>query len=326
MSGARGASNGTGVRVQPAGEGDLGSTGAACHHPGGSGAVWTGRWPDRRTTMTRNGHGARRSTGRRLGSCSRSPDPDQTDTPADWSGGPWRAPASSHSAWVSRSSSSATPLVGRLVPDGQAGSSPGHVGAARLGTRADGRRRPARGRHEPPGPHRRVRSRRRSGGPTPVMRAMGALPDDILVAAGVVPVEGRPIPELVIGPFGVAVVHELGRRDRLRHVGTIVGDANPRWLGPDGASARSCRARRRACPALADARRPRLRGPRLRCPGHARRDDPALTALRGHQRRSDPGVARGAPTPAQLQRRAPEPPVWRGSARPKPPRQPRRGW
>ena len=31
---------------------------------------------------------------------------------------------------------------------------------------------------------------------------------------------GRPIPELVIGPFGVAVIHELGRREAIRQVGT----------------------------------------------------------------------------------------------------------
>jgi len=49
------------------------------------------------------------------------------------------------------------------------------------------------------------------------MRALGALPDDIVVAAGVVPRDGRPIPELVIGPFGVAIVRELEDRDTLRH-------------------------------------------------------------------------------------------------------------
>jgi hypothetical protein len=61
----------------------------------------------------------------------------------------------------------------------------------------------------------RLRAARRS----PVMRAMARLPEDILVAAGVVPHDGRPIPELVIGPFGVAIVHELESRDRLRRVG-----------------------------------------------------------------------------------------------------------
>jgi hypothetical protein len=59
--------------------------------------------------------------------------------------------------------------------------------------------------------------RRRAAGRSPVMRALGALPDDIVVAAGVVPRDGRPIPELVIGPFGVAIVRELEDRDTLRH-------------------------------------------------------------------------------------------------------------
>jgi hypothetical protein len=35
----------------------------------------------------------------------------------------------------------------------------------------------------------------------------------------VVPVDGRPIPELVIGPFGVAVVHPMPPSERVRRVG-----------------------------------------------------------------------------------------------------------
>ena len=62
-----------------------------------------------------------------------------------------------------------------------------------------------------------VRERRASR--SVVTRAMGSLSDEIVVAAGVVPRDGRPIPELVIGPFGVAIVHELEGRDRLRQVG-----------------------------------------------------------------------------------------------------------
>ena len=62
----------------------------------------------------------------------------------------------------------------------------------------------------------RVRRRRRS----PVVAALGSLPADVTVATDVVPADGRPIPELVIGPFGVAVIHELGRREVIRQVGT----------------------------------------------------------------------------------------------------------
>ena len=62
-----------------------------------------------------------------------------------------------------------------------------------------------------------VRERRASR--SAVTRAMGVLSDEIVVAAGIVPPDGRPIPELVVGPFGVAIVHELEGRDRLRQVG-----------------------------------------------------------------------------------------------------------
>ena len=63
--------------------------------------------------------------------------------------------------------------------------------------------------------HARTRSRRTS----PVVRALAASPD-VVVATGVVPQDGRPIPELAIGPFGVAVVHEMGSHDVIRQVGT----------------------------------------------------------------------------------------------------------
>ncbi len=44
MSVASWVSNGTGVRVQPPGQGDLGSTGAACHHDWPVRWVWEGDW------------------------------------------------------------------------------------------------------------------------------------------------------------------------------------------------------------------------------------------------------------------------------------------
>jgi len=62
--------------------------------------------------------------------------------------------------------------------------------------------------------------RRRYGGRSPVMRVMGVLPDEMLVSPPVVPHDGRPIPELVIGPFGVAIVQDLQGRDRLRDTGS----------------------------------------------------------------------------------------------------------
>ncbi len=61
--------------------------------------------------------------------------------------------------------------------------------------------------------------RTRAIGRTPVVRMLSSLPADVMVATDVMPNSGRPIPELVVGPFGVAVVHELGPRDAIRRVG-----------------------------------------------------------------------------------------------------------
>ena len=84
MSAASGASNGTGVRVQPAVQGDLGGTGAACHHrSGGSGGVWIGRMGPPPDDDDPEWSWRQAVADRRLASCSRSPDPDPTDTPAD---------------------------------------------------------------------------------------------------------------------------------------------------------------------------------------------------------------------------------------------------
>lgn len=62
----------------------------------------------------------------------------------------------------------------------------------------------------------RPRPRRRS----PVVAALGSLPPDVVVATDVMPSPGRPIPEIVVGPFGVAVIHELGQRTAIRQIGT----------------------------------------------------------------------------------------------------------
>jgi hypothetical protein len=67
----------------------------------------------------------------------------------------------------------------------------------------------------------RVVSRVRRAGArvTPVLRVLRDLPDDVVVAIGVVPDHGRPIPELVVGSFGVAVVHEMPAREDIRRSG-----------------------------------------------------------------------------------------------------------
>lgn len=51
----------------------------------------------------------------------------------------------------------------------------------------------------------------------PATRALGSTSGETAVASGVIPAEGRPIPELVIGPFGVAVIHALPSSRQVRH-------------------------------------------------------------------------------------------------------------
>lgn len=54
----------------------------------------------------------------------------------------------------------------------------------------------------------------------PGARALASMADDVAVVADVVPSEGRPIPELVIGPFGAAVLHAIPAGRQVRQVGT----------------------------------------------------------------------------------------------------------
>ena len=54
----------------------------------------------------------------------------------------------------------------------------------------------------------------------PAARALASMTDEVAVVAGVVPSEGRPIPELAIGPFGAAVLHALPAGHQYRQVGT----------------------------------------------------------------------------------------------------------
>jgi len=65
-------------------------------------------------------------------------------------------------------------------------------------------------------------ARLRAGDPSmgPGATALTSMADEVAVVSGVVPSEGRSIPELAIGPFGVAVLHALPSRRRYRQVGT----------------------------------------------------------------------------------------------------------
>ena len=102
----------------------------------------------------------------------------------------------------------ATPLVSRLMPDAPPG---GRQVALGLGIWSFSLI--AGGALLVAGTHRlaiiltTLRTPRRLCGPA--VRAVAHMSDEVVVAGGVVPNAGPPIPELLIGPFGVAVVHEL---------------------------------------------------------------------------------------------------------------------
>ena len=54
----------------------------------------------------------------------------------------------------------------------------------------------------------------------PGARALASMADDVVVLAGVVPGEGRAIPELAIGAFGAAVLHAIPAGHQYRQVGS----------------------------------------------------------------------------------------------------------
>jgi hypothetical protein len=58
--------------------------------------------------------------------------------------------------------------------------------------------------------------RHRHGNGGPAARALAERPDGVVVLGGFVPGDGRPIPEIAIGAFGVAVIHELPGSGRVR--------------------------------------------------------------------------------------------------------------
>lgn len=111
-----------------------------------------------------------------------------------------------------------TPLVSRLVPTRAAGS--GQIGIAML---VWALALIAGGAMSVAGTNRLAYAiasvRTRPPGNSPLMRVLGHLPE-VVVAGGAVLEDGRPIPELVIGAFGVAVVHAVATNDRVRRVGT----------------------------------------------------------------------------------------------------------
>jgi hypothetical protein len=70
-----------------------------------------------------------------------------------------------------------------------------------------------------------------STAPPSVISMLSGLGNEIAVVAGVVPDDGRPVPQLVVGPFGVVVVHELGPHDVVRPTGYSWERSTPNgWL------------------------------------------------------------------------------------------------
>jgi hypothetical protein len=127
----------------------------------------------------------------------------------------------------------ATPLVSRLSSDGLAGTNRAPMGPGILALALI-----AGGALLLAGTNRLAVTvaHLRVGGGTlgPGARALTSVAGTVAVVPDVVPSEGRPIPELAIGPFGVAVLHELPSGRRYRQVGNAWEyQARAGWLPMD---------------------------------------------------------------------------------------------
>lgn len=186
------------------------------------GAVRTGGWADRRNAMTRNRHwlhGSRWAMVVRMQSVA--PRPTRRNVGSLVGGTVIGASLVAAGLGLTFLIID-TPLVARLVPTSLTGS-PGTAIAlmiwilaiiAGTGLAISGTKRLASTVAAV-----RSASLHRSQHRSPMVRALATLPDDVIVETGVVLQGGRPIPELAIGAFGVAVVHELGGRRVLRQAG-----------------------------------------------------------------------------------------------------------
>jgi hypothetical protein len=85
-----------------------------------------------------------------------------------------------------------------------------------------------------------LRRRGPSGGPA--ARALAGAADEVVLRNAVIPIDHVTVPELVVGPFGVAVVHELQPSNRVRQVRGAwevrVGDSWQQLADPLEAAAR----------------------------------------------------------------------------------------
>jgi hypothetical protein len=110
-----------------------------------------------------------------------------------------------------------TPIASSLVPGSRSGTPPIAIGIWALALLAGGALLVA-GTNRLAGIAAEIRSGSRR--PSPLAAAFAALPSDVTAISDVVPTEGRPIPHVVVGPFGVAVIHELGGPAVIRQIGT----------------------------------------------------------------------------------------------------------
>jgi hypothetical protein len=113
----------------------------------------------------------------------------------------------------------ATPLVSRLMPGTSAGTSSLSLamlvwalaivaGGSLLVSGADRLADTAAG----------VRDRARR--PSALARVLATLPDEVAILPGIPTRDRRPVPQLAIGPFGVAVIHELPSAEIVRRAGS----------------------------------------------------------------------------------------------------------
>ena len=131
------------------------------------------------------------------------------------------------------------------------------------------------------------------------------LGDDYTAVSEVVLPDGRVIHDLVVGPFGVAVIADMPPSRYVRRTGgswELKGPGRP--LGPHGEPARAGRPRRRAGQALVRRHGAGLRPEGLLGARHERRDAHPDAELRGDHPRADPGLAHVASALAHPERRA----------------------
>ena len=106
--------------------------------------------------------------------------------------------------------------------------------------------------------------------------------------------DGRPASQLVVGPFGVAVVHEMAPLAAIRQVGSTRGRPGPRTAGRRPSPRWTGRPPRGSPPSRAQRGRPRLHrsGPRARSSSPTRRSRDRRPARSSPAIRSRPGSRR----------------------------------